>query len=232
MNNIDLANPRLEIEEAIATNDLPKLLKMTGMLHGHFCPFSALGVKAATLAVRELKARSNGMESVLAIIETNNCFSDGIQFVTGCSFGNNSLIYRDVGKTAFTLTKRDGNAIRVAVKTARVMQKRSAEATKLWQKVIIDRSGNETDQERLNELWRELSFKLLLLPDKEVFDIREDHIQVPEFSRIFASVNCSVRGESIMEPRARIKDGEIICIPCVKQAYYQLSGNGISLISS
>jgi formylmethanofuran dehydrogenase subunit E len=230
LNDIDLANPRLEIEEAIAANDLPKLLKMTGMLHGHFCPFSALGVKAANLAVRELKAKSKGMEGVIAIVETNNCFSDGVQFVTGCSFGNNSLIYRDVGKTAFTLTKRDGSAIRVAVKTARVMQERGDEATELWQKVIVERGGNEADQERLNELWRELSFKLLSLPDNEVLDIQNNQIQVPEFSRIFANAKCSVCGESIMEPRARIKDGEITCIPCAKQAYYQLSGNGISLI--
>ena len=103
LKSIDISNPRQEIEKAIAVGDLPKLLKMSGMLHGHFCPFSAIGVKAAARAMKELSVRSTGMEEVIAIVETNNCFSDGVQFVTSCSFGNNALIYRDYGKTAFTL---------------------------------------------------------------------------------------------------------------------------------
>jgi formylmethanofuran dehydrogenase subunit E len=47
VSNVNLDNPRQEIEEAIAAGDLSRLLRMTGMLHGHFCPFSAMGVKAA-----------------------------------------------------------------------------------------------------------------------------------------------------------------------------------------
>lgn len=43
MSNANLDNPRQEIEEAIATGDLSRLLRMNGMLHGHFCPFSAMG---------------------------------------------------------------------------------------------------------------------------------------------------------------------------------------------
>lgn len=35
--------------------------------------------------------------------------------VTRCSFGNNSLVYRDLGKTTVTITKRDGQAIRIAL---------------------------------------------------------------------------------------------------------------------
>ena len=121
MSSASLDNPRQEIEEAIAAGDLSKLLRMNGMLHGHFCPFSAMGVKAAVRAVRELGVKSTGMEEVVAIVETNNCFSDGVQFVTGCSFGNNALIYRDYGKTAFTLAKRTGGAVRISVRADRVM---------------------------------------------------------------------------------------------------------------
>ena len=79
MSKVNCDNPRQEVEEAIATGDLSKLLRMNGMLHGHFCPFSAMGVKAAVRAIKELGVRSTGMEEVVAIVETNNCFSDGIQ---------------------------------------------------------------------------------------------------------------------------------------------------------
>ncbi len=229
MSGTNLDNPRQEIEEAIASGNLSKLLRMNGMLHGHFCPFSAMGVKAAVCAVRELGVRSTGMEETVAIVETNNCFSDGVQLVTGCSFGNNALIYRDFGKTAFTLARRNGDAVRISVRADRVMEERSPETMQLFERVVVERSGSESDKKRLSELWTELSFRVLELPDDEVFNIKKITIDVPAYARIFGSVKCSVCGESIMEPRARVKDGKAICIPCSGQEYYQLAGDGISI---
>jgi len=223
-------NPRQEIEEAIESGDLHKLLLLNGMLHGHFCPFSALGVKAAARAMKELGVKSTGMEDLVAIVETNNCFSDGVQIITGCSFGNNALIYRDYGKTAFTLAKRTGEGVRISVLADRVMEERSPEAAELWEKVVVKRGGNEADRERLSELWKKLSFKVLELPDEEVFDIKKTTVSVPAYARIFASVKCSVCGENVMEPRARMKDGKPVCLACSDHEYYQLAGDGISTI--
>ena len=232
MNNIERHNPRQEIEKAIADNNLSRLLLFSGMLHGHFCPYSAIGVKAAVRAVKELGVKSTGMEETIAIVETNNCFSDGIQLITGCSFGNNALIYRDYGKTAFTLAKRTGEAIRIAVKAdSRFLEEREPEAMALFQKVVKERRGTAEDEKRLKEMWRELSFKLLEVPDEVLFDIRRMRIEVPAYARIFAGVKCSVCGENVMEPRARLKDGNPVCIPCSGQEFYQLAGDGISVIT-
>jgi formylmethanofuran dehydrogenase subunit E len=227
---MDPENPRDEIEKAVAAGNLPRLLAISGMLHGHFCPFSALGVKAGARAMRELEATSTGMEELLAVVETNNCFSDGIQIVTGCTFGNNALIYRDFGKTAFTLARRSGEGIRVAVKGDRVMAQRSAETTELFEKVVVRREGGDRERERLSHLWKELSFKMLEIPDPEVFDIRKVVVDVPSYARIFSSVKCSVCGESVMEPRIRMSGGEPVCLACSDQEYYQLAGDGISTV--
>jgi len=230
LNTRNEENPRRDIEEAMATGDLHRLLMISGMLHGHFCPFSALGVKAAARAMKELGASSRGMEELVAIVETNNCFSDGVQMITGCSFGNNALIFRDYGKTAFTLARRTGKGVRISVRVDRVMEERSPEATELWEKVVVKRSGNESGSKRLSELWKELSFSVLGLPDEEVFDIKRVDVDVPAYARIFASVKCSVCGENVMEPRVRMTDGKPVCIPCSGQAYYQLAGDGLSII--
>lgn len=230
MSTTNAGNPRQEIEEAIAAGNLGRLLEISGLLHGHFCPGSAMGVKAAARAVTELGiSKSTGMEEIVAIVETNNCFSDGVQMVTGCSFGNNALIYRDYGKTAFTLARRDGEGVRVAALFDRVAAERSPEANELWEKVVIKRCGSEDESRRLTELWKELSFKVLELPDKEVLDIKRVQADVPAYARIFNSAICSVCGESVMEPRARTKDGQPVCIPCSGQAYYQLAGDGITV---
>jgi formylmethanofuran dehydrogenase subunit E len=232
LNASEKQNPRHEIEEAIAKNNLSKLLLFSGLLHGHFCPYSAIGVKAAARAVRELGVKSTGMEETIAIVEANNCFSDGVQLITGCSFGNNALIYRDYGKTAFTLAKRTGEAIRIAVKAdSTFLEEQEPEAMVLFQKVVTERSGTAEDEKRLKEMWRELSFKLLDVPDEELFNIRQMLIKIPDYARIFASVKCSVCGENVMEPRARLKDSKPVCIPCSGQEFYQLAGHGISIIT-
>ena len=231
MSNTNIDNPRQEIEEAIAAADLSKLLRMNGMLHGHFCPFSAIGVKASVRAVRELDVRSTGMEEVVAIVETNNCFSDGVQFVTGCSFGNNALIYRDYGKTAVTLARRTGEAVRVAVKANGTPLERYPEAGELFRKVIQERRGTEEDDDKLRHLWIDISFDMLDIPDEELFNISRINIEVPAYAQIFASVKCSVCGENVMEPRARMKEGKPICLPCSDHEYYQLAGDGISTIT-
>ena len=226
-----IENPRYAIEDAIREQNLSKLLAKAAELHGHFCPFLALGVKAAVRAVSELDVRSTGMEETMAIVETNNCFSDGVQFVTGCSFGNNALTYRDYGKTAFTLAKRNGEAVRVSVKDiSKLLAEREPEAQLLFQKVVVERKATDEDQRRLRENWRRIGFGMLNIPDEDVFNVERMTIQVPAYSRIFASVKCSVCGENVMEPRARVQGGQIVCISCSGQEYNQLAGDGISLV--
>jgi len=228
---VNKENPRQEIEEAIAGADLHKLLLMNGMLHGHYCPGSAMGVKAAALAMRELRVKSTGMEEVVAIVETNNCFADGIQFVTGCSFGNNSLIYRDYGKTAVTLARRTGEALRAAAKAGSSPLDRYPEAAELFKKVVQERRGTEEDDEKLRHLWIDISFNVLDIPDEELFSVSRLKIEVPAYAPIFTSVQCSLCGENTMESRVRMQEGKPVCLSCSDQECYQLAGDGISTIT-
>jgi len=226
--------PRIILETLIREGNLEALLLKAGELHGHFCPFLALGVRAGVIAMRTLRILENpGMEDVVAILECNNCFSDGVQTVTGCTFGNNALIYRDMGKTAFTLVRRDGDAVRVALRADFVegfRNRLSEEASALFQKIVQEhQEATPQEQARLMELWTEASFQQLALPEEEVFTVQRLQVQVPPRSRIFASVRCAVCGESVMETRARIKDGRPVCIPCSGDEYYQLTGNGIAV---
>jgi len=229
-----VGQPRAAIEALIREGNTEALLQKAGELHGHFCPFLALGVRAGVIAMRTLGVVENpGMEDVVAILECNNCFSDGVQTVTGCTFGNNALIYRDVGKTAFTLARRSGDAVRVALRADFVEDFRdrlSEEARALFQKIIQEQQeATPEEHARLTELWMEASFQQLALPEEKVFTVQRLRVQVPPRSRIFASVRCAVCGESVMETRARIKDGQPVCIPCSGDEYYQLTGNGIAV---
>jgi len=231
LNSTENENPRQEIEAAVANGDLQKLLRLCGLLHGHYCPGSAMGVKAAARAVNELGVKSTGMEEVIAIVETNSCFADGVQMVTGCSLGNNALIYRDYGKMAVTLARRTGEAVRIAAKPDGLpLEEREPEAMALFRKVVKERQGTKEDDRKLRHTWIEISFKMLDIPDEELFSINRLKIDMPAYARIFASVKCSVCGENTMEPRARLKDGQYFCLSCSGLAYYQLAGDGMSIV--
>lgn len=63
----------------------------------------------------------------MAIVETNMCAVDAIQYLTGCTFGKGNLVHLDHGKNAYTFIRRsDGRAIRVATRPEAMSWTRSA----------------------------------------------------------------------------------------------------------
>lgn len=223
---------RGEIESLVEAENLRGLLYKAGELHGHLCSHLAYGVKAGYIAMRELGVKSRGMEDIIAIIETNNCFSDGVQMVTGCSFGNNALIYRDFGKTAVTVAKRDGTAMRIALNPnfEDSREKEYPEAYKLFDKIVAKREkATPEEHKRLMQLFAEKATEELDRPADEMFITKRLKITVPKYAPIFDSVRCSICGENIMKSRAVSHNGEHFCIPCSHQGYYLMDGYGISV---
>ena len=223
---------RGEIESLVEAKNLRGLLYKAGELHGHLCSHLAYGVKAGYIAMRELGVKSRGMEDVIAIIETNNCFSDGVQMVTGCSFGNNALIYRDFGKTAVTVAKRDGTAMRIALNPnfEDSREKEYPEAYKLFDKIVAKREkATPEEHKRLMQLFAEKVTEELDISADEMFITKRLKIIVPKYAPIFDSVRCSICGENIMKTRAVTENGEYLCIPCSNRGCYQMDGSGISM---
>jgi formylmethanofuran dehydrogenase subunit E len=224
-------NPfRGNIEDLIENGDLKGLLEKSGELHGHLCSYSAYGVKAGYIAMRELGLGNRGMEEIVAIVETNNCFSDGIQLVTGCTFGNNGLIYRDFGKTAVTVARRDGTAIRIALKPDfdDSIAEKYPEAEALFDKIVVKREeATEEEGKRMMQLFSEMSFEHLDVPEDEMFMVEHKTIKMPAYAPIFSSMNCAFCGEKVMATRIKERDGMPACISCAGTEYYELDGAGI-----
>ncbi len=221
-------NPRREIWQLVEKGDLEALLRKSAELHGHFCSYLAYGVKAGYIAVKELRIKSKGMEELIAIIETNNCFSDGIQVVTGCTFGNNGLIYKDVGKTAVTVAKRDGTAIRILLdpEYEESIKAEYPEANNLWEKIVVRREKTtEEQQKRMMELFAEMAFKELRKPADRMFKVSRMKISVPDYTPIFDSIICPVCGEKTYKPT--MQNEKLLCIDCARANYYILDGRGI-----
>jgi len=223
---------RAEIESLIRQGDLKGLLRKAGELHGHWCNYLAYGVKAGYYGITEMGVTNTGMEEIIAVVETNNCFSDGIQMVTGCSFGNNSLVYCDWGKTAVTISRRDGQAIRIALdpdfEDSRGQE--YPEAYALFDRLVARREAAQPeDFAKMMDLFADMSEKELSVPAEEMFRITRTAIELPQYAPIFESKRCSVCGENVMQGRAVVREGRYLCLGCSGEQYSLLSGEGISL---
>jgi tRNA-Thr(GGU) m(6)t(6)A37 methyltransferase TsaA len=225
-------NPRWEITSAIKANNLEYLLLEAGKIHGHFCPGLALGVRAATYAMQKMRELSDGMEDLVAITETNNCSADGIQFVTGCSFGNNALIFKDFGKTAFTLAKRDGKGIRLIVKNGsrEYMQSSNQEFYEQFRKVIIEKNHAPDEKSKMRMAGSKASFNVLNLDFDKLFEVQEVTVQLPDYAPIHESVICHSCGENTMASRIVEEKGMKLCLSCSTDPYHMLDGHGIRCV--
>jgi formylmethanofuran dehydrogenase subunit E len=226
-------NVRAEIQNLIASNNLNVLLEKSAQMHGHYCPGLAMGVMAATYAMNTMEAESHGMEDLLAITETNNCFSDGVQFVTGCTFGNNALIFKDFGKTAFTLSKRDGKGIRVSSKpeSQQVIREAFPEFHNLYKKVVEDQDHSAKMVTAYRKASLDRAFGTLTLDFSKLFDVHNVIVEIPGYAKIHDSVICSVCKESVMKTRALSKvEGDYKCLSCGGSEFNMLDGNGIHII--
>jgi formylmethanofuran dehydrogenase subunit E len=221
-------DPRKEIRKLIERGDLEALLLEAGKLHGHFCPFLSLGVMAAQYAISKLGEVAPDMEETIAVVETNSCFSDGIQYVTGCTFGNNALVYRDYGKTAFTLAYRDGPGIRLYLRENDFLEENYPEDRELFEKVVQERDGTEEEEKLLKERWKEIGFDLTSVSVEGLFDVeRVDSPGLPDYAPIYEDGYCDECGEKFMAPKGVEKDGGTFCRDCAGVRYLQLDGSGL-----
>ena len=182
--------------------------------HGHMCPGLAMGIQAATIALREIGPHSKD-EEVVAVVETDMCGVDAIQFLTGCTFGKGNLIHRDYGKNAYTFHRRsDGRAIRIKVKPD--AWTRDPEHQELFARV---RSHQATAEERarFQALHISQSHQVLELDPDDLYDVDDVREPRPQRARIHTSVTCARCGEGVMETRIRRLDGMELCAPCFER---------------
>lgn len=179
--------------------------------HGHSCPGLAIGYRVSVRALREFSDRSKD-EELVAIVENNSCAVDAIQVLTGCTFGKGNLIFNDYGKQVYTFIKRpSGKGIRISVKWKKPME--TAKEKEMWERYI---KGDHSQKimkfvhNRKNSRIR----NLLDADEKDIMTVTKYKGQVPCEANIYQSTKCEICNEQMMEPRARLKEGKIVCIPC------------------
>jgi predicted amidohydrolase len=135
-------------------SDNKKILQMIKRFHGHLGPYAVIGWKAGCLA-REILGSQHEIKDVKAIVYTGktpySCMVDGLQLSSNCTYGkrNVEIVDNDLLKIEFKHKGKEGSVI-LEVKNE--------------VKKDIDKKMTKENEE-------ELAYKILLMPNNELFEI-------------------------------------------------------------
>jgi formylmethanofuran dehydrogenase subunit E len=229
------SDPREEIKALLSGGKLTELLRQAARLHGHYCPGLAFGVMAGWAGMKRLGFDNTGMEELLAVVECNNCFVDGVQMTTGCTLGNNALVYKDLGKTAVTImSRKTGAAVRVALKPRKwdsdEASERDREADELFRRIVKERQEDPEASRRMKELFREKSFETVSKPEEDLFEITRVPAVFPAYAPIVDSETCKVCGEHFMSTKKAAEEDDPLCLDCAGADCMAVLGSGICVL--
>jgi formylmethanofuran dehydrogenase subunit E len=156
--------------------------------HGHQCPGLAIGIKACLAAQEKMGIVFSQDEEIICVTENDACCVDAIQAIAGCTFGKGNLVYRPVGKIAFSFFNRhNGDSLRLILKPAILSQ--------------------EMERKQRQDF-------ILKMPTEDLFDYGKPSFTIPEKARLFATIICEKCGEGAAENRTRLQDGKKVCPDC------------------
>lgn len=162
------------------------LWEKAAAFHGHVCGGLTIGYKASLYAIELLDITFSEDEQLVCIAENDACGVDAIQAVLGCTVGKGNLLFHMRGKQAFSFyNRKTGKSVRLVLKPA---------------------PGGMT---------REESFAYYQSRQpRELFDVKETTIAVPERARLFHSFVCGRCGETAGANWIRLAGEETLCLDC------------------
>ncbi|HRY13556.1 MAG TPA: FmdE family protein [Syntrophomonadaceae bacterium] len=186
-------------------------LELAIQFHGHICPGLLMGVRVAEFAQQYLDVSPDQDEELLAVVETNSCGVDAIQSILGCTFGKGNLIFKDYGKSVYTIASREKNrAVRIVQKYQAQPHPDNARYRELNRREAL----TEAEAAEKENLLASIFERIMTTPFEEMFSWREVDFALPEKAQIYPTVQCSICGEGVMEPRAIMNGQLYVCPTC------------------
>ena len=154
--------------------------------HGHACGGLTIGYKASLYAIELLKLEFSSDEQVVCIAENDACGLDAIQVMLGCSIGKGNLLFHMRGKSAYSFyNRKTGCSVRLMLKPTPA------------------------------GMTREQSFAYLQAGEpRDLFEVKQTVIRLPEKARLFDSYVCDCCGETTGANWIRLSGDRKLCLDC------------------
>jgi formylmethanofuran dehydrogenase subunit E len=183
-----------------------ELLDASAALHRHLCPRQVLGVRIGLLAGEVLGLDlPQSDKRLIAIVETDGCFTDGVLAATGCRVGRRTMRVEDYGKVAAAFVDtHTGRAIRLAPRADARQRARAyaPEARNRWEAMLL---GYQR------------------MPAAQLLSAQSVQLKTPAerlISRAGARAVCELCGEESINEREVVRETMTLCRACAGESYY------------
>jgi formylmethanofuran dehydrogenase subunit E len=199
--------------------DIQPYLERSCARHNHLCPRQVLGVRIGLFAAQTFNTPpgENPGKRLLAIVESDGCFSDGIEVATGCTLGHRRLRLEDYGKIAATFVDtQTGRAVRISPR------------------LDARRRASDCLPQEPHHYFAQLQ-AYQVLPDDELLIVQEIAlVSCAEriLSRPGARVTCSLCGEEIINERELLRGGQILCRSCAGDGYFLILHQKVTVMEA
>ncbi len=185
------------------------LFKQSAARHNHLCPRQVLGVRMGLAGLNSIGLAAPLVDKeALIIVETDGCFSDGIEVSTGAVLGHRTLRLVDEGKIAATFANViSGQTVRVSPRVD-VRERALLYAPEVKKKYYAQLKGYQ------------------VMPEEELFAFQEINLEPPLraiISRPGVRAKCRKCGEEIINERQVFTDGGTLCKACAGRGYYRVA---------
>jgi formylmethanofuran dehydrogenase subunit E len=184
-------------------------------LHGHKCPAMPMGLRVGAAAMNALGVERAKDGQLLALVELGEdhcatCFGDGIQMITGCTFGKGNIKKLHYGKWGVTLVEvATGRAVRVTPKAEAMLANKQTDFFKEYREKGVPASKVPA------AVVDPLVQKVMGAPDEKLLSVGEVFkYEIKHRPHSFSSLVCEECGEMVVEGYARIVGNKRVCIPC------------------
>jgi formylmethanofuran dehydrogenase subunit E len=192
-----------------------EFLRAGQALHGHKCPAMPMGLRAGAAAMNALAVPRAKDKDLIAILELGDdhcahCFADGVQMITGCTFGKGNIRKLHYGKFGLTLVDRaTGRAVRVVpIARAQMLMKQ----TKFFQEY---RTKGIPASRVPEDVVDPLIEQVMNAPQDQILSVgAEFRTDVEKKAETFATRVCQGCGEMVVENYLRVVADQVVCIPC------------------
>ncbi len=201
-----------------ALTALPDALRRSAERHAHLCPRQVLGARLALAGAAALGiAVPQADKRLLAIVESDGCFSDGVAAATGCAVGHRTMRVEDVGRIAATFVDTAGG-VAVRVRPQRGVRERLAG----WD----DGAAALAAALGVAARWARYVLAYQRMPDSALLDVVEVELAVDAaalLSHPDRRAVCRACGEEVFNGREVDTADGPLCRPCADPAgaYYR-----------
>ncbi len=187
--------------------------------HGHKCPAMPMGLRVGAEAMNTLGVGRAQDGQLLALVEIGDdhcatCFADGVQMITGCTFGKGTIKKLHYGKWGVTLVDvQTGRSVRVSPKAEAMLANKQTEFFTAYREKGIPASQvpDEVVQPLVERVMGAPAEKLLTVSEIGSYD-------VPHKPHSFAGFVCDRCGEMTVEGYGRPLGNQSVCQPCYAAA--------------